>query len=63
MLNPFCARVLDVLENAPASREVLTKLLHDFLPDAQGQEISSLLEEIVDTLSRIGAIETVEDAL
>lgn len=62
MLNALCARVLDVLEQGTASQEALVHCLRESLPDVQVHEVSSLLEEVIDTLSRIGVIETLEDA-
>lgn len=54
--------MLDVLEQGTASQEALVHCLRESLPDVQVQEVSSLLEEVIDTLSRIGVIETLEDA-
>lgn len=42
---------------------MLQDRLKSFVGDAAAQEVSDLTREIVDTLSRIGVIETVEDAL
>ena len=55
--------MLEVLEQGPYPFEVLKDRLQSFVGGAHAQEVSDLAHEIVDTLTRIGIIETVEDAL
>ena len=62
MLSVACAFVLGVLEQGPVSFEALHQRLRSFVGDADRQEISDLAHEIVDTLSKMGIIETLEDA-
>lgn len=61
LLNASCAYVLDVLDQGPTSQQQLAKLLQQSLSGAGANEVSSLLEEIVDTLSRMGIVETLEN--
>lgn len=61
LLNAYCARVVGVLEQGPALQDALMQSLQEFLPDAQVQDLSSLLDEILDTLSRIGIVEATEN--
>ena len=63
LLNIPCAHLLEVLELGKTSFDVLQDRLKSHVGDADAQEVSDLTREIVDTLSRIGVIETVEDAL
>ena len=62
MLSAPCAHLLEVLEQGPVQFEVLRDRLQLFADDADAQEVSDLAHEIVSTLTRIGIIETVEDA-
>lgn len=62
MLSVSCAHLLEFLEQEPVPFEVLQDRLQSFLGDADGQEVSDLAHEIVDTLSKIGIIETLEEA-
>lgn len=61
LLNVSCAYVLDTLGQGPTSQQQLAKLLQDSLPGSGIIEVSSLLEEIVDTLSRMGIVKTLEN--
>lgn len=62
LLSSSCALVLGVLEQGPVPFSVLQDHLQAFAGDADSQEVSSLAQEIVDTLSKMGIIETLEDA-
>jgi PqqD family protein of HPr-rel-A system len=62
LLNAPCAFVLGALERNPASANDLTRQMQEFVDDAQPQEVTKLVHEIIDRLSRIGMIEAVEDA-
>lgn len=62
LLSAPCAYLLEVLEQGPHPFELLTDHLHSFAGEADAQEVSDIAHEIVDTLSRIGVIETHEDA-
>ena len=62
MLSASCAFVLGVLEQGPIPFEALHQRLQSFVGDADQQEVSDLAHEIVDTLSKIGIIETLEEA-
>ena len=63
LLSAACSHMLEVLEQGPYPFEMLKDRLQSFVGDAHAQEVSDLAHEIVDTLTRIGIIETVEDAL
>ena len=62
LLSAPCAHLLEVLEQGPVPFDVLQDRLQLFASDADAQEVSDLAHEIVSTLTRIGIIETVEDA-
>ena len=62
MLSASCAFVLGVLEQGPVPFSALQDYLQAFAGDADSQEVSGLAQEIVDTLIRMGMIETLEDA-
>ena len=62
LLNIPCAHLLEVLEMGPMSFDGLQDRLQSFVGDVAAQEVSDLAHEIVSTLTRIGIIETVEDA-
>ena len=62
LLSAPCAHLLEVLEQGSIPFDVLQDRLLLFASDADAQEVSDLAHEIVSTLTRIGIIETVEDA-
>ena len=62
LLNAPCAHLLEVLEQGSAPLKALQDRLQTFAGNVDGQEASDLTQEIVDTLSRMGIIETLEDA-
>lgn len=62
LLNAPCTFVLGVLERSSASAGELIGRMQEALNDAEPQEVSHLVQEVVDQLSRIGMIEALEDA-
>ena len=62
MLSASCAFVLEVLAQGPVPFEALHQRLQSFVGDVDGQVVSDLAHEIVDTLGKIGIIETLEEA-
>lgn len=62
LLSAHSAYVLEFLEQGPVPFEELRDRLQLFAGDVDGEDVASLAHEIVDTLSRIGIIEILEDA-
>lgn len=62
MLSPLAARVLDSLGESEKSTSALIEAMELHLVGASGVEVSDLIDEVVDGLSRIGVIETLEEA-
>lgn len=62
LLSAHSAHLLEILEQGPVPFEGLRDRLQLFVGDVDGEDVASLAHEIVDTLSRIGIIETLEDA-
>lgn len=62
LLSAPCAFVLGVLERGPAAARELMHQMQEALGDAEPQEVSALVQEIVDRLGKIGMIEALEDA-
>lgn len=62
LLSNSCTLVLGVLEQGPTPFQVLQDRLQSFAGKAEPQEVLALTHEIVDTLSKMGIIETIEDA-
>jgi len=61
LLTAPCAHVLGLLEQGPASFGALHTELHWLLDGTEDQDVLSLLGQIVDTLGKIGLIESCED--
>lgn len=60
LLSEPCALVLCVLECGVASDDALHAQLRQAIEDADDDQVAELLHEILDTLGKIGLIETFE---
>jgi len=60
LLSEPCALVLSVLERGVASVDTLQAELRQAIEDADDDQVAALLHEILDTLGKIGLIETFE---
>ena len=61
LLGAMAAQVLSLLEQAPSSANSLVDAIKPHFEDASVSEVSILLDEVVDCLSRIAVIESFED--
>ena len=62
LLSATAAQVLALIEETAQSPKALLEAIMPHFEDASEAEVSTLLGEVVDGLSRIGIIEAVEDA-
>ena len=62
LLSEIAAQVLALIEETAQSPKALLEAMKPHFEDASEIEVSTLLDEVVDGLSRIGVIEAFEDA-
>ena len=62
LLSATAAQVLVLIEEMACSPKALVEAMKPHFEDASEAEVSTLLEEVVNGLSRIGVIEVFEDA-
>ena len=62
LLSAIAARVLALIEETSQSSKALLEAMKPHFEDASEAEVSILLDEVVEGLSRIGLIEAFEDA-
>lgn len=61
LLTAPCAHILGVLEYGQASHAALRRELASLLTEAEEHEVMSLLSQIIETLGKIGLIESREE--
>ncbi len=62
LLSAAAAQVLTLMEEGAQSTSALVRFMQPHFEDADEIEVVALVDEVVDSLSRIGVIEAFEDA-